>query len=46
MIILRIFIDKIPDTWEIDTIQYLAAIETLIEVFVLSVIVYFVKAWI
>jgi hypothetical protein len=38
MIILRIFIDKIPDTWEPHTVWYLAAIETLVEVFLISVV--------
>ena len=38
MIVLRIFIDRIPDTWEPSTVWYLAAAETLIEVFLISVL--------
>ncbi len=38
MIVLRIFINKIPDTWEPSTVWYLAAAETLIEAVVISVL--------
>lgn len=46
MIFMRLFIDKIPDTWEPSTVWYLAAAETLIEAFLLSILVYFVRTWI
>lgn len=44
MIFLRIFINRIPDTWEPSTVWYLAAAETLIEAFVISVLVYLIRA--
>lgn len=46
MIFLRIFIDKIPDSWEPDTIWYLAAIETIVEAFLISVIYMAIRFWI
>ena len=44
MIILRVFINRIPDTVEPSTIWYLAAIETLVEVFGISLLVYLIRA--
>jgi hypothetical protein len=44
MIFVRLFIDKIPDTWEPSTVLYLAAVETIIEVFLLSVVVYLARS--
>ena len=46
MIFVRHFIDKIPDTWEPLTVWYLVGIETLVEVFMLSILIYFIRTWI
>lgn len=44
MIILRIFINRIPDTVEPSTIWYLAAVEILVEAFVISLLVALIRA--
>lgn len=46
MIFVRLFIDKIPDTWSNQDVWTLAAIETLVEAFLLSILGYFVGMWI
>lgn len=38
-----LLIDHIPDTWEPSTVWYLAAFEILIEIFLLSIVGYFVR---
>jgi hypothetical protein len=43
MIILRFFINRVPDTWEPVTIWYLVAIETLLDAFVISMLIYWIR---
>jgi hypothetical protein len=43
MIIIRIFINHVPDTWEPSSVWYLAGIETLIEAFLVSVLMFLVS---
>jgi hypothetical protein len=40
---LRIFINRIPDTWEPSTIWFLAGVETIIEAALLSLLFVLVK---
>lgn len=46
MIVVRMFIDSIPDEWEPEIIWLLVGLETLVEVFVLSVAIYLFRMWI
>jgi hypothetical protein len=43
VIFVRIFIDRIPDSWEPAVVWYLAALETLIEVFLISLVWWMIK---
>jgi hypothetical protein len=43
MIILRIFINRIPDSWEPSTVWYLAAVETMIEAILISLLVLWMR---
>ena len=44
MIILRIYINRIPDNWDPSIIWYLAGIETLIEAVVVSYLLALLRA--
>lgn len=41
MIFIRAFMDKIPDTWEPGVVWYLVAIETLLEAFIIRLLILF-----